>query len=237
MKNFFYVTVKVGAIKLTWRVLLFNYIESNLSWRCLPTLLSFAAPFHFGWLNVSVVKSVENNFLGFWNFDSWSSWSHPDKRRISFHHGQRYGCWGSTRALGYIHTKEEGKKLRPKLFDRWMILWIRLYSIDNVVGHYNIPLGCPLNTVFTVLSYCFICCLLLRNSKINVKCSPYYKKPTKNVRFVVLSYVKTRRYIFNNYSSSTNWLWVNSPLGLRPHKLLTQRAMRERGMIVLVKSN
>ena len=92
-----------------------------------------------------------------------------------------------------------------------MILWIRLYSIDNVVGHYNIPLGCPLNTVFTVLSYCFICCLLLRNSKINVKCSPYYKKPTKNVRFVVLSYVKTRRYIFNNHSSSTNGLWVNSP--------------------------
>ena len=41
-----------------------------------------------------------------------------------------------------------------------------------------------------ILSYCFICCLLLRNSKINLKCSPYYKQPTKNVRF------KTRRYFF-----------------------------------------
>lgn len=130
MKNFLYVTVEVEAIKLTWRVLLFNYIESNLTWKCLPTLLSYAAPFHFGWLNANVVKSVENNFLGFWNFDRWSSWSHPDKRRISFHHGQRYGCWGSTRALGYVDTKGEGKKLRPKLFDRWIALSSGYLSIQ-----------------------------------------------------------------------------------------------------------
>ena len=29
--------------------------------------------------------------------------------------------------------------------------------------------------------------------------------------------------VFNNYSSSPNGLWVNSPFGLRPHGLLTQR--------------
>ena len=43
--------------------------------------------------------------------------------------------------------------------------------------------------------------------------------------------------LFNNYSSSPNGLRVNSPFGLRPHELLTQRAMRARWIIVLVKSN
>ena len=41
-------------------------------------------------------------------------------------------------------------------------------------------------------------------------------------------------YIFNNYSSSPNGLWVNSPWGRRPNGLLTQRPW---GIIVLVKSN
>ena len=43
--------------------------------------------------------------------------------------------------------------------------------------------------------------------------------------------------LFNNYSSSPNGLRVNSPFGLGPHGLLTQRAIRARLIIVLVKSN
>ena len=40
-----------------------------------------------------------------------------------------------------------------------------------------------------------------------------------------VSYISrlNKKYIFNNYSSSPNGLWVNSPFGLRPHGLLTQR--------------
>ena len=36
-------------------------------------------------------------------------------------------------------------------------------------------------------------------------------------------FTSNKRYLFNNYSSSPNGLWVNSPRGRRPNGLLTQR--------------
>ena len=43
--------------------------------------------------------------------------------------------------------------------------------------------------------------------------------------------------LFNNYSSSPNGLWVDSPWGRRPNYSIDPEAMRARGIIVLVKSN
>ena len=49
------------------------------------------------------------------------------------------------------------------------------------------------------------------------------KHPVHDNNFVLLYIHRLARWIFNNYSSSANGLWVNSPFGLRPHRLLTQK--------------
>ena len=51
--------------------------------------------------------------------------------------------------------------------------------------------------------------------------------------FDYMNWVNKTNWLFNNYSSSPNGLWVNSLWGRRPHGLLTLRPIRARGIIVI----
>ena len=107
---------------------------------------------------------------------------------------------------------------RPRLPLWWWKLCFERMKLSTTVNHFTIN-----HAVLTPWSLFSPLKSLTLGYSCRFKKFSLMRHPVHDSDFVLLYINRLAQWIFNNYSSSPNGLWVNSPWGRRPNGLLTQR--------------